>query len=398
MNWRNRIIERKRMRVGDLAVNERNPKIHPSHQHQRMEAVLEKFGVVTELVAYYNGDGKLALFDGHLRQKLDPKQEWDIAITDLTQAEVDELVFYYDPLTAMIEQDAAMMTALMADLQDVDGVLGKMLEEMAEDAGAVFRDEVPEAPEAQIDKAAELQERWGVKIGDVWQAGEHLIICGDCREPEVWARLLAAAKIEKVNGAVVTDPPYGIERDGIVNDDPEGLRALFDSVLAAMPMESAIVIAFQSPRLFPVWLDATRAAGHKFERMLWMYKPNDETYPWRGWLQTSEAILVSSVGKPKWVRVNPFAHDCYSPTTLGSELPREWGRAHPTVKPLVVVSDLIARVGGDIFDPFLGSGTTIVAAHQNNRRGLGIEALPKYVSVGLQRLSDMGLEPRLQER
>lgn len=180
---------------------------------------------------------------------------------------------------------------------------------------------------------------------------------------------------------------------------PDGLRSLFDGALAVMPIQDAVVIAFQSPRLFPVWLDAVREAGHKFERMLWMYKPNDETFPWRGWLLTSEAILLSSVGKPEWLRVDPFAHDCYSPTTLGSELPKEWGKAHASVKPIVVVSDLMARIGGDVYDPFLGSGTTLIAAHQLGRKCYAVEILPAYAAVSIQRWVDLtGLEPvRIQD-
>jgi len=162
-----------------------------------------------------------------------------------------------------------------------------------------------------------------------------------------------------------------------------------------MPIKDAVVIAFQSPRLFPVWLDAVRAAGHKFERMLWMYKPNDETFPWRGWLLTSEAILVSSMGKGEWLEVSPYAHDCYSPTTLGSELPKEWGKAHASVKPLAVVSDLVARVGGVVYDPFLGSGTTAVACQQLGRKCRGVEISPAYVAVTLERLAGMGLNPIL---
>ena len=120
--WRNRIVERKRLRVGDLAVNEKNPKVHPSSQQARIEAVLDKFGVIDGLIAYYserNGSA-LTLFDGHARQRLDPDQEWDVVVTDLTDAEVDELVFYFDPLAGMSLHDEAKVAALMQDLGKVN--------------------------------------------------------------------------------------------------------------------------------------------------------------------------------------------------------------------------------------------------------------------------------------
>jgi hypothetical protein len=97
-------------------------------------------------------------------------------------------------------------------------------------------------------------------------------------------------------GAVVTDSPYGINREGIENDDPEGLRGLFDGCLAAMPIDNAVIINFQSPRLFPVWLDALRAAGHKFERALWMHKINDVTNAWRQWMMNGEPIIFEEDG------------------------------------------------------------------------------------------------------
>lgn len=199
-------------------------------------------------------------------------------------------------------------------------------------------------------------------------------------------------------GAVMTDPPYGINREGIENDDPEGLAELFDGCLSVMPVENAVIIAFQSPRLFPVWLDAIRAHGHKFERELWMYKPNDETFPWRGWLQTSEAILLSSFGKAEWLRFDPFAHDCYSPTTLGSELQKSWGKAHASVKPIAVIQDLISRIGGIVYDPFLGSGTTLIACERLGRKCRAAEISPAYCAVAIQRWVDMtGGIPELVE-
>jgi len=140
--WQNRIIETVQMRVGDLAVNKYNPKRHPASQQARVEAVLEKFGIVDSLIAWQSerNDGQWTIFDGHLRQKLDPDQVWTVHKTSLRDEEVDELVFYFDPLAGMSLHDEARMTALMQDLGDVDGVLGEMLTELAEGVGLVMPD------------------------------------------------------------------------------------------------------------------------------------------------------------------------------------------------------------------------------------------------------------------
>jgi len=255
-------------------------------------------------------------------------------------------------------------------------------------------DDPPDDPGAQMDKAAELQEKWQVKRGQVWQVGRHRVMCGDSTSAEDVGRLMGGERAT----AVVTDPPYGIEREGITNDDPEGLRDLFDGCLAAMPIDDAVVIAFQSPRLFPVWLDAVRDAGHQFERALWMYDENDQTFPWHDWLMCSQAIMASTTGKPKWGRAKPH-HDAY---VIG--LGREWRSggednefAHASVKPTGVIQDLMMHTTGNVYEPFVGSGTTLVACEQTGRIGYGMEIEPKYVAVTLERLTGMGLEARVCE-
>lgn len=244
-------------------------------------------------------------------------------------------------------------------------------------------EEEPVDAEPQMDKAEELNKIWQVKPGDLWQIGQHRLLCGDSTKREDVERVMGGEKA----GAAVTDPPYGINREGIENDAPEGLAELFKGCLSAMPIENGVIIAFQSPRLFPVWLDAIREVGHKFERMLWMYKPNDVCYPWRGWLQKSEAILVSSVGKFEFIRVDPYAHDCYI-SNWDSETKKEIKGWHASIKPLPLMQDLVSRVGGDIYDPFLGSGTTMVACQNLNRKCRGIEISPAYCAVVLQRMQD----------
>ncbi|MGA2408801.1 MAG: site-specific DNA-methyltransferase [Candidatus Binataceae bacterium] len=71
---------------------------------------------------------------------------------------------------------------------------------------------------------------------------------------------------------------------------------------------------------------------------------------------------------------------------------------HPTQKPTALIGRLIAnssRAGELIYDPFCGSGSTLAAAHQLGRVAYGVEIDPGYVAVALQRLADLGLEPKL---
>lgn len=225
-----------------------------------------------------------------------------------------------------------------------------------------------------------------VQPGDLWAIGPHRLLCGDSTNAGDVARLMDGARA----GAVVTDSPYGINRDGITNDDPEGLRELFDGVLTALPADNAVVINFQSPRLFPEWLDAIRAHGHKVERALWFYDETDITYPWRGWLMTSQMALVSSIGKPQWPESGPYHHDCYIVKTAGQQ---DDSGGHTTAKPLDVVEDLVAHTMGLLYEPFAGSGTTLIAAHRTGRLCYGMELEPQYCDVILRRAEAEGIGP-----
>jgi DNA modification methylase len=121
-----------------------------------------------------------------------------------------------------------------------------------------------------------------------------------------------------------------------------------------------------------------------------MYKAAQCTFPWRGWILKSESIPVCSIGKPRWQEVHPFAHDCYYLSEVSGELPDNSGW-HGSVKPMSVVSDLLSRIstsGQIIYEPFSGSGTTLIACENLKRQCRAIEISPGYVAVALQRWAD----------
>lgn len=379
---------------------ERNPKRISKAHAARLLDLWERLGQFQTIAIGPAGE----VYDGHQRLSvLKAKHGGGYVVQvlqasrPLTEAEREELTIAAHSGTtgswdwdALAGWDVDNLTAWGLDeelLKDWNAGATALREMLAAETAATGED-----PGPQVDKASELQAKWGTATGQLWQLGEHRLICGDCADAAVVARVMGGEKA----GCCVTDPPYGINREGITNDDPEGLRALFDGCLAAMPIDDGVLIAFQSPRLEWVWLDATRAAGWHPERLLWMYKPNDETFPWRGWLLKSEAIRASSKGKAEWLDVHPYSHDCYSPTTLGQELSDTEGW-HASVKPQAVVIDLVKRVGGIVYDPFLGSGTTMVAAHRLGRRCFGIEIDPGYCAVTLERMSGLGVTPILVE-
>jgi DNA modification methylase len=240
--------------------------------------------------------------------------------------------------------------------------------------------------EPQTDRAEELRKEWGVNTGDLWRLGDHRLLCGDSTKAADVARCMAGKRA----GAVLCDPPYGQNQKGVNHDAPEEHAGLMAAAVGRLPIDNGVVVAFQSPRTFHAWTDSARAAGFTFERMLWIYKAAQCTFPWRGWILKSESIPVCSIGKPDWQEVHPFAHDCYYLSEVSGELAKDAGW-HGSVKPLSVVSDLLSRIcppGAVVFDGFCGSGTTIIAAENLGRKCYAMEISAAYCAVILQRYLD----------
>lgn len=200
--------------------------------------------------------------------------------------------------------------------------------------------------------------------------GQISLYHGDCREmlPDLAADV------------IVTDPPYGVGMAAF-NDD-------FSLVGALNQSTAMIAVVFISPRRV---IDlAANLDSWAFNRLLWMHKSADLAAPWRGWCMNSESIALFSRTGARWPKPQDYRTDMYSTGP--------WERAgHPNGKPLAVVRDLVRRtVGNDqcVIDPFLGSGTTLVAAKELGRRAIGIEIEERYCEIAARRLqqSVMALE------
>lgn len=218
-----------------------------------------------------------------------------------------------------------------------------------------------------------------IEQGEIWRLGDHRLMCGDSAKKADIDALLDG----RIAHAMLTDPPYGIEHEGIPHDDPREAAILYFQVFALWPMKDAVSAAFQSPRLLTIWLDALQTAGHRFERLLWHYRSWGKTFPWRGWRMSSDAIVLSSVGSPAWPESTKSSLDTY----IKDEPEPEWiARQHPTIKPLWICEDILAKLPiGMVVDPFLGTGTTLIAAEKLGRLCYAMEIAPKYCEVAIQR-------------
>lgn len=201
--------------------------------------------------------------------------------------------------------------------------------------------------------------------------------------------------------AVVTDPPYGMGKDfnGNGSDGEQAalwLQQAFYPQVARVLAGGGMAFVFSGTRLVDRAIELGKAAGLHFCRLLWMYKPNDCTYPWRGWLLTSEAIPVFSKGKPRKWDGGIYGHDCYTFNHTTGELPANV--SHPSVKPLAVISDIVAKStpSATVLDPFMGSGTTGVACVNTGRNFIGIEIDPGYYEIAEKRIADAQAQLKLE--
>ena len=301
--------------------------------------------------------------------------------------------------------------------------------------------------EPQVDRAAELQEKWQVRTGDLWRIGEHRLACGDCREPETWGRLLAGAK---ANG-VFTSPPYAEQRkeqyggvptaeyvawweavqanvkanlaqDGsfFVNikphcEDGERVLYVFDLVLA-MKREwgwrFVDELCWKTQGVFGGWPNRFKNA---FEPIYQFCTQEDIRFRKENVIQP---FAQSSLDRIAQSKRSGEVNEGRKYNSTGSKFNTDWGRvaeiseaqggalpsnvldisaevnaglvSHAAAFP-VALPDFFIRAysdAGDVWiDPFCGSGTTLVAAHNNKRIGMGIEQKPEYCAVVLERMA-----------
>jgi DNA modification methylase len=413
MQIRDRVKELRRVRASELLPNPKNWRKHPPAQAEALRGLLIEIGHSDVLLARETADGKLMLIDGHLRAETTPDTMVPVAVLDITEAEGDLLLMTLDPLAAMAIGDAKRVEALLSTVRSDDAAVGALLERVAREAGSQPADwgVSGDAPEPQVDRAAELQLKWGTARGQLWQVGFHRLVCGDSRDRAVVAQLWVDAGPRL--RMVWTDPPYGVDyaaknaylnrtdrgnriQKPIANDKPAEVHALLASALALArerALEGAVCYAtVPSGPLLPGFIDALNTSGFTFRHLLfWLkqqfvigmsdYHPRHEVILY-GWLANGAHYWTGGRSQDSVFEV---------------ERPRV-SDLHPTTKPVELVARMIAnnsRPTEVVYDPFCGSGTTLVACEQLRRIGFAVELDANYLAVALERLAAMGLKPAL---
>ena len=265
----------------------------------------------------------------------------------------------------------------LAGLDDLDIFSFDDVLPLAVTAGKTDPDDIPETPKKPI-----------TRKGDLWVLGTHRIVCGDSTDPKtVEERLLDGAEPD----LMVTDPPYGVNYDATwrykagvstkdgafgksVNDDTSDWQdayALFPGRIAYVWMSSLALPVTASglaacgfiPRSLIIWDKGHIVIGRGH-------------YHWRHescWYAVKKGAQANWTGDRKastlWEIDNP----------LKSET------GHSAQKPVECMQRDIHNHRGDVYDPFIGSGTTIIAGEQEGRSVYAVEIEPAYVDVSVIR-------------
>ena len=403
-NWQNRIVESGIEDASQLLANPFNARIHPQFQQQALEGVLDSVGWVQRVIV-----NKVTghVVDGHLRVALAITRGEQVPVdyVELTEAEEKLILASFDYITTMAVYDREQLDALLQQVNSDDARVQEMLAQLADDHHLYQNDDVGEDKGAQIDRAEELQQVWNVERGQVWEIGKHRLLCGDSTSAEDVARVMGGDK----SPLMVTDPPYNVAQDTdlYAQNRSKALKELANSdwdrdfnpidFLEATKntlSKDAWQYVFTAHHMFGMIFEWLNTAHAKTSFCVWC-KPNPmPSLTMRTWTFAVELCLFGKSGSP--VFNFPEGEHCLNwwPITKVSD------GSHPTQKPTEVIGHIISHCSSHddlVIDPFGGSGTTMVACEQLNRQCRMMEIEPKYCAVILQRMSDMGLTPRLVE-
>lgn len=380
----------KTVSVADLIPYARNSRTHSDAQVGKIAASIREFGFLNPIIV----DGQNGIVAGHGRvlaaQKMGLATLPCIEAAHLTEAQKRAYIIADNRLALDAGWDNEMLKVELTDLQ-ADGfnleLTGFNLDEIApflvdKTDGLTDPDDVPEMPVDPVSME-----------GDIWVLGKHRIACGSSTDAHTVEAVLAGVKPH----LMVTDPPYGVEYDPswrnqagaaktkrtgkVLNDD----RADWREAWALFPGDVAYVWhgALHAGEV----AESLVAAGFAVRsQIIWA---KDRLVLSRGdyhWQREPCWYAVKKTGKGHWAgdrKQTTFWHisgkDQDAATVHGTQKPVECMR-----RPILNNSS----PGQAVFEPFMGSGTTLIAAETTGRVCFGIELNPAYVDVAVKRWQD----------
>ena len=394
----------------ELKPNRRNARTHSGKQVQLLAAAIKEFAVFVPIVVDEND----VILAGHARVEaaklLGMAKVPTIRVKHLTPERKRAFVLTDNRLAELAGWDDELLGAELGELSSLN--LDFEIEITGFDTVHIDRLEGIRTEEAVEEEAApepDRKEPAVSAVGDLWQLGAHRLLCGSALEEEFYRLLLGDERVQLVFG----DPPYNVAIDGHVCGLGSVKHAEFK--MATGEMSDQEFIAFLETFMRLAATHSVDGAIH-FLCMDWRHMREilAASQPIYGspknlcvWAKTNagmgtfyrsqhELVFVFKVGTAKHInnfglgergryRTNVWTYPGVNTFKRGR---MEELEAHPTVKPLAMVVDALkdcSRRRGIVLDPFVGSGTTLLAAEKTGRIGRGIELDPHYVDVAIRR-------------
>jgi len=407
MRWHN-----EKRKISDLIPMRNNPRRLTEKQGKDLKRSLEKFDLVE--IPAINTDN--TIIAGHQRLKIMAllgrgAEEIDVRVPDkqLTPGEVKEYCIRSNKNTGEFDFDV-----LANEFDEVELInWGFTAEELGIDGDESGSGDA----EPRIDEAEKLVEKYGVKLGQIWELGEHRIMCGDSASPEVVKKIMGDLSAT----LLFTDPPYGVsigKKNSLLNEHAKGGQNNDDLNTDDLNPDE-LKIAFTA--IFKNWYNfladdcavfVCSPQGGGLGMMMMMMMMIDVRLEARHIINWVKNYATFSLGRLDydyqhepilftWKKTHKRKKEGQFQTSLWAvDKPRS-NKLHPTIKPveLPVNSILNHTDKGDIVvDMFLGSGTTLIACENTGRKFRGCDIEPKYIAVSIQRWVDLtGREPKLLE-
>jgi DNA modification methylase len=372
----------------------------------RMAGSIQEFGFKIPVLARSNGE----VVDGHLRLKAAKKlgiTEVPVILCDeWSDAQVKAFRLMVNRSVGWAEWDEELLGLELSELKDLDfdlALTGFDTREIDEFLSGPEHDEDADAVPPVPDQPAS-------KLGDLWLCGKHRVLCGDATAPDAVARSCGTG----APSVMITDPPYGIELDsewrdraGLNGYGPaqasymkrrtEGhtnttissdTRADWSEAFALVP-SIQVAYVWHASKFTREVLDGLLRIGFLHHQQIIWNKGRTVLTRTHYWFQHEPCWYVRKKNAPWFGKAgeNSTVWDVASPKFImgGS---KEEKFDHPTQKPLELMRRPIlnhTKRGELIYDPFLGSGTSMLAAETTGRVCYGIDLDPKFVDVIVQR-------------
>lgn len=373
----------------------RNSRTHSDAQVAQIAASIKEFGWTNPVLI----DGEGGIIAGHGRvmagRKLGIKEAPCIVLENLTDAKRRAYVIADNKIALNAGWDTELLKIELGDLQGMDfdlsltgfdpGELANLLAEKTE--GLTDEDAVPEAPARAV-----------TVLGDVWVLGKHRLRCGDSTSATDVEALLAGVKPH----LMVTDPPYGVEYDPswrngldkvkrsqgkVANDD----RADWREAWALFPGDVAYV--WHSGTMAHTVAESLAALDFEIRSQIIWAKPHFAIS--RGHYHPQhEPCWYAVKGTGHWSgdRKQSTVWQITNGTFQGGKARAEDSKTgHGTQKPVECMKRPIennSSPGQAVYEPFSGSGTTIIAGEMTGRCVYAMELNPPYVDVAIKRWQD----------